>query len=64
MVEMIVLKDREEWLKKLPVCTCCGEPIQQEKAVNYDDKWFCVNCEHYIWDDIRSDYFERTEANV
>lgn len=33
-----------EELKRLPVCTCCEEPIQQDRAVCINDEWFCNEC--------------------
>lgn len=43
-------------LGKLPKCEICGEPIQQTKAVCYNDQWCCEDCEeeffcYYIRDD-------------
>lgn len=31
-------------LERLPVCSYCGEPIQQEDAVCIDGEWFCDDC--------------------
>lgn len=39
--------EQEDALCNLPVCECCGEPIQQEAAVYLDDKWYCDSC---LWD--------------
>lgn len=36
----------DEQLNKLPVCECCGEPIQQEKAIYYNDQWYCNDCSY------------------
>lgn len=36
--------EQEEWLDSLPKCEHCGEPIQQEKAVCIDGKYFCDEC--------------------
>ena len=36
--------EQTEWLKKLPKCERCGEPIQQEDAVHIDDKYYCDEC--------------------
>jgi len=52
--------EQEEQLKKLPVCDRCGEPIQQEKAVYYNDQWVCEDCEDEFWQSIREDFLERT----
>lgn len=37
------LKD-QKWLDKLPKCSCCGEPVQQEDAVCIDGDWYCDDC--------------------
>ena len=34
----------ERWLKTRPVCTYCGEPIQEESAVCIDGEWICDEC--------------------
>ena len=31
-------------LENLPVCECCGEPIQQDTAVRIDGFWYCDDC--------------------
>lgn len=31
-------------IEKLPVCCCCGNPIQQETAVFIHRCWFCDAC--------------------
>ena len=36
--------EQEKWLAKLPVCTCCGEPIQDEYGYYIDKEWFCEDC--------------------
>lgn len=51
----------QEKLDKLPICECCGEPIQQEMAVYYNDQWCCEDCEDAFWLSIREDFLERTE---
>lgn len=43
-------------LDKLPVCDCCHEPIQQEKAIYYNDQWCCEECESEFWQNIREDF--------
>lgn len=53
--------EQEERLARLPVCECCGHPIQQEKAVYYNDQWFCEDCEDEAWEHIRAEYLESTE---
>lgn len=36
--------ERQAWLNSLPKCECCGEPIQQEKAVCIDGIYYCDEC--------------------
>ena len=50
--------DKEEALAKLPICEKCKQPIQQEKAVYYNDQWICEDCEYDLWKDIREDFLE------
>ena len=53
--------EQERKLDKLPVCECCGEPIQQEKAIYYNDQWCCEDCEREFWQSIRDDFLERID---
>ena len=50
--------EQERKLQKLPVCDKCKNPIQQEKAVYYNDQWICEECEFDLWNDIREDFLE------
>ena len=50
--------EQEAKLDKLPICEKCKNPIQQEKAVYYNDQWICENCESEFWEDIREDFLE------
>ena len=34
----------QEWLDKSPVCSFCGEPIQEDKALHILGEWFCQRC--------------------
>lgn len=52
-------REQEKWLDSLPVCDICGEPIQQEKAIYYNDQWVCRDCEHDFWDEIREDFLTK-----
>ena len=36
--------EQERRLDKLPVCSCCDEPIQDESAVVFNDEWICDDC--------------------
>ena len=42
---------QQKKLERLPVCCCCEEHIQQEKAVYMDGRWYCDGC----LDDMRED---------
>ena len=55
--------EQQEWLDSLPLCECCGEPIQQEKAIHYNDQWCCEDCEDTFWQGIREDFLERVETD-
>ncbi len=35
---------QEAWLVKRPVCTCCGEHIQDESAVQIAGSYYCDRC--------------------
>lgn len=50
--------EREAQLQRLPICEKCKNPIQQEKAVYYNDQWICEECESEFWLDIREDFLE------
>lgn len=50
------MDEQEEWLQSLPKCECCGEPIQQEKAICYNDQWCCRDCEPDFFESIRDDF--------
>lgn len=34
----------EQRLARLPVCSECGEPIQDYFAYQIDNRWICENC--------------------
>lgn len=34
----------ERELNRLPACSDCGEPIQQDKAVYWRGEWICDEC--------------------
>lgn len=36
--------DHEHWLSRRPVCSLCGEPIQDEKAVRIKADYICMGC--------------------
>ena len=40
-------RQEEAWLNRLPVCACCGDPIQDEDCYpipGYDSLIFCPGC--------------------
>ena len=53
--------EQERKLARLPVCCICQEPIQQEKAVYYNDQWVCGEHEWEFWQNIREDFLESTD---
>ena len=36
--------ERERALQKLPKCSECGEPIQDEECFVYDGRYICESC--------------------
>ena len=44
-------RQQEEELRKLPVCSCCHEPIQQPDAFCVNGEYWCDDC----MDDMRVD---------
>lgn len=52
--------EQERKLARLPKCDKCGEPIQQERAVYYNDQWICEYCEEDFWREIREDFLAYT----
>lgn len=50
--------EQEERLADLPVCKCCGHPIQQEQAVCIEGDYYCEDCEDEAWERLRKDYLE------
>lgn len=37
-------RQNEKWLESRPICSVCGEPIQDESAVLIRDEWICDEC--------------------
>ena len=37
-------RDKENWLKSRPICSCCGEHIQDEEAYDIDGQLYCPEC--------------------
>jgi len=48
----------EQELENLPCCECCGEIIQQERAIHYEGSWICEDCELEFWNEIKEEYME------
>ena len=37
-------RQHEEWLNSLPVCDCCGEPIQDDFCYEINGDMICEDC--------------------
>lgn len=37
-------RKQAKWLNSLPTCECCGDAIQQERAVCIEGFWYCDKC--------------------
>lgn len=37
-------RDKENWLKSRPICSCCGEHIQDEEAYEIEGNLYCEKC--------------------
>lgn len=37
-------RQQEEWLNGLPVCDCCGEPIQDDFCYEINGEYYCEYC--------------------
>lgn len=37
-------RQQEEWLNGLPVCDCCGEPIQDDFCYEINGEYICKDC--------------------
>jgi formylmethanofuran dehydrogenase subunit E len=36
--------EQNRWLKRLPKCSICGDPIQQDMAFHHNGTWICDGC--------------------
>lgn len=36
--------DFQRWLKTRPICEWCGEPIQEDCALELEDGYMCAQC--------------------
>ena len=50
--------EREEKIKELPTCECCGEPIQDEYLYDFDGDLVCEEC---MLDYVRENFRKKTE---
>lgn len=50
--------EQQEWEKKLPVCTDCGEPIQDDHYFLINDEPICTECLVSNYRKETSDYIE------
>ena len=51
---------KAKWLEKRPICCICGESIQDENMIYYNDQ-HChplIECEMEFWQGIRGDFLE------
>ena len=48
--------EQQKKLEKRPVCSQCGEHIQDESAYFIFDKWVCNECMEDFKEDIYEDY--------
>ena len=57
--------DLEDELERRPKCSCCGEHIQTETAIEMDGQLYCEDCEfdnvRDLWSRIRDDYMVEVE---
>lgn len=37
-------RQQAEELAKLPICDCCGEPIQDDSCYEINGEYFCEDC--------------------
>lgn len=45
MDELHALESEDDkWLRRRPVCSICGEHIQDERAFHVGDDWYCDDC--------------------
>ena len=60
--ELQAAHDLENERKEKAMCHCdrCGGVIWEDKAVYYNDQWYCLECESDAWKDIRENFLERT----
>lgn len=46
--------EQDKQLEKLPTCSCCGEPIQDEYYYEINDELYCEEC-------MKNEYRKSTE---
>ena len=37
-------REYQEWKRKLPLCSECGNPIEDEECIKIGDKLYCEEC--------------------
>ena len=54
---------KEKWLQSRPICCICGDHIQEEKAIYYNDEWCHKDseCSRTFWDNIMEDFLDDVE---
>lgn len=51
-------RQQEEWLNSLPVCDCCGEPIQDDFCYEINGELICTDCLETNHKKCTEDYIE------
>ena len=36
--------EKEKWLEQRPICSCCGEHIQDDNCYEINDELICPDC--------------------
>lgn len=52
------LKAEEEYLEKLPKCTCCGEPIQDDFLYYINGETLCEDCMNNNYRDVTENFMD------
>ena len=50
--------EQEAWLKKLPVCCICHEPIQSEELFDIEGDLYCEDCGDSLFKRYTENYIE------
>lgn len=54
-------RELERRSERLPHCVVCGDPIFSDKAVFYNDEWYCEDCEDEFYHSVRDDFLQTVE---